>query len=94
MKHALKLAGRGLEAVEFFVFACAAIGLVAFGPVIWVLRLFAAHHFLSATLVGIGWLGSVIAVVVEVRRRAVTVVSFGLLLAWLVTLVWVFQFGV
>jgi len=73
------------------VFVCAATALVAVGPMVWSYRLFTADHVAGAAVIAILWLASVVTVAREVRRRAITVVSFGVFLAWLVILVWVFR---
>ncbi len=91
MKRSIEFAGGALEAFEFVVFVCAAIALVAVGPLIWCYRLFTADRVAGATIVAILWLASVVTVAREVRRKAITVVSFGVLLTWLVVLVWVFH---
>lgn len=93
MKRSIRFAGGVLGAIEFVAFALAAIGLVAVGPFIWCYRLFAGEHFVWAALVCICWLYSVAIVGFEVRRRAITAISFGVFLAWLVVLVWVFHLG-
>jgi hypothetical protein len=91
MKRSIELTGGALQAVEFVVFVCAAIALVAIGPLIWFYRLFTADRFAWSAAVAILWLGSVVTVAREVRRKAITVVSFGVFLAWLVVLVWIFR---
>jgi hypothetical protein len=91
MRRSIELAGGALQAIEFVVFVGAAIALVAIGPLIWIRRLLIADQLVLAVVVVILWLGSVIGVAREVRRRAITVVSFGIFLAWLVVLVWVFR---
>ena len=91
MKRSIELAGGALQAFEFVVFVCAATALVAIGPMIWFYRLFAADRVAWAAVVAILWLASVGAVAREVRRKAITVVSFGVFLTWLVLLACVFQ---
>ena len=91
MKHSIKIAGEALQAFEFVVFVCAATALVGIGPFIWFYRLFAGDRLGAASVVAILWLASVITVAFEVRRKAITVVSFGVFLTWLVGLVWVFH---
>jgi len=91
MKRSIELAGGALQAFEFFVFVCAATALVAIGPLVWSYRLFIADRVAGAAVVAILWLGSVVTVAREVRRKAITVVSLGVLLTWLVVLVWVFH---
>jgi len=83
--------GGALQAFEFVVFVCAATALVAVGPMIWSYRLLTADRVAGATIVAILWLASVVTVAREVRRKAITVVSFGVFLTWLVVLVWVFH---
>jgi len=73
------------------VFVCTATALVAIGPMIWSYRLFTADRVGGASVVAILWLVSVVAVAREVRRKAITVISFGIFLTWLVVLVWVFH---
>jgi hypothetical protein len=91
MKRSIELAGGALQAFEFVVFVCAAIALVAIGPFIWSYRLFTTDRVGTASIVAILWLASVVTVAREVRRKAITVVSFGVFLTWLVVLVWVFH---
>ncbi len=91
MKRSIELAAGALETFEFVVFVCAATALVAIGPLIWAYRLFAADRVAWAAVVAILWLASVVTVAREIRRKATTVVSFGVFLIWLVVLVWVFQ---
>jgi hypothetical protein len=91
MKRSIELAGGALEAFEFVVFVCAATALVAIGPLIWSYRLFTGDHVTGAAVVAILWLASVVLVAREVGRKAITVVSFGVFLTWLVVLVWVFR---
>ena len=91
MKRSIKLAGGALEAFEFVVFVCAAMALVAVGPLLWVYRLFKADHIAWAVVVSIVWVASVVVVAREIRRKAITVVSFGVFLAWLIVLVWIFR---
>jgi hypothetical protein len=91
MKRSIELAGGALQAFEFVVFVCAATALVAVGPFIWSYRLFTGDRVAAASGVAILWLASVVTVVREVRRKAITVVSFGVFLTWLVVLVWVFH---
>jgi hypothetical protein len=91
MKRSIELAGGALQAFEFVVFVCAAIALVAIGPFIWSYRLFTTDRVSAASIVAILWLTSVVTVAREVRRKAITVVSFGVFLTWLVVLVWVFH---
>lgn len=91
MKRFLKFAGEALEAIEFLAFVCAAIALVAVGPFVWIYQLFAADRVVVASVIAILWLASATAVGGEVFRKAITIVSFGVFLAWLVTLTWVFH---
>jgi hypothetical protein len=91
MKRSIELVGGALEALEFVVFVCAATALVAVGPVIWFYRLFIAGRVAWAGFVAVLWLASVLTVAREVRRKAITVISFGVFLAWLVILVYVFR---
>jgi hypothetical protein len=91
MKRSIELAGGALQAFEFVVFVCAATALVAIGPMIWSYQLFTADRVVGAAVVGILWLASVVTVAREVRRKAITVVSLGVFLTWLVVLVWVFH---
>ena len=91
MKRSIELAGGALQAIEFVVFVCAAIALVVIGPLIWFYRLFSADHMAGAAAVAVLWLGSVVTVGREVKRKAITVVSFSVFLTWLVVLVWVFR---
>jgi len=90
MKRCIELAGGALEAFEFVVFVCAAIALVAVGPAIWSYRLFTANRLALAVAVAILWIASLATIGLEVRRSAITVVSLGVFLTWLVVLVWVF----
>ena len=91
MKRSIELAGGALQAFEFVVFVCAATALVAIGPMIWSYRLFTADRIVGAAVVAILWLTSVVTIAREVRRKAITVLSFGVFLTWLVVLVWVFH---
>lgn len=90
MKRSIEFAGGALQAFEFVVFVCAATALVAIGPMIWFYRLLTADRVVWAAVVAILWLTSVGTVAREVRRKAITLVSFGIFLTWLVVLVWVF----
>jgi hypothetical protein len=89
MKRSIEWAGGALEALQFVVFVCAAVALVVVGPVVWLYRLFATGRVAWAALVAVLWVGSVLTVAREVRRKAISVVSFGVFLAWLLVLVWV-----
>ena len=91
MKRSIELAGGALQAFEFVVFVCAATALVAVGPLIWSYQLFTTDRVVGAVMVAILWLASVVTVAREVRRKAITVISFGVFLTWLVVLVWVFH---
>jgi hypothetical protein len=91
MKRFIEIAGGTLQAIEFVVFVCAATALVALGPPIWSCRLFASDCVAGAAVVAILWLGSVVMVTREIRRKAITVISLGVFLTWLVVLVWVLQ---
>jgi len=91
MKHFIRLTGGALQAFEFVVFVCAATALVAIGPAIWTYRLFAAGHAATAAAVATLWLASVAMVAYEIRREAISIVSLGVFLAWLVVLVWAFE---
>ena len=91
MKRSIEFAGGALQAFEFVVFVCAATALVAFSPLIWSYRLFTENRVAWAAVVPILWLGYVVIVAREVRRKAITVVSFGIFLTWLVVLVWAFH---
>ena len=91
MKQSMKFAGEALQALELVVYACAATVLVAVGPLIWSYRLFAGDRIAGSAIVAILWLGSVGLIACEVRRKAITAVSLGVFLAWLIVLVWVFH---
>ncbi|MDB6029645.1 MAG: hypothetical protein JWM68_5868 [Verrucomicrobiales bacterium] len=91
MKRYIKLAGEALEGIEFVVYIIAAIILVAVGPLIWFLQLIISHRINWATAVAILWFGSVAVVVREVRRKAITAFSLGIVLTWLIVLVYVFR---
>jgi hypothetical protein len=91
VKRIIESAGGALEAVQFMVYVCAAIALVAVGPFIWLYRLFTAERTGWAMVVSLIWITSVVVVAREVWRKAITVVSFGVFLTWLVVLVWVFH---
>jgi hypothetical protein len=91
MKRSIEFAGGVLQAIEFVVFVCGAVALVAIGPFIWIYRLFGADRIAWAAIVALCWLGSVVTVGRDVRRGAITLVSFGLFLAWLVLLGYVFH---
>jgi hypothetical protein len=93
MKRYLESAGGALETLEFVVFICAAVVLVAVGPSIWLYRLFTSERTAWAVVIFVLWAASVVIVAREVRRKAITIISFGIFLAWLVVLVWVFRAG-
>lgn len=91
MKRPLFSLGKTLEALELLAFALAAVALVLTGPIIWFVRLWMEKYFVGAVSVLIIWVVSVFTVAFEVRRKAVTAISLGIFLAWLVTLSWIFR---
>ncbi len=91
MKRSIEWAGEALQALEFIACVCFATALVAIGPVIWCHRLFTAGRFAWGCIVAILWLCSVVTIALEVRRKALTLISLGIFLTWLVVLFWVFN---
>lgn len=79
-----------MAAVEFLIYTIAATALVAVGPFFWLWRLVSSERILAGAIVGLLWAVSVVIVACEVRRRAITAVSLGVILSWLVVLVYVF----
>ena len=75
------------EALELL----ALVAFVAFGPLVWMYRLFADGGFLQLSLVAVPWLVSVFFIGQEVRRKSLTVVSLGIFLTWMVVLGYVFH---
>jgi len=91
MKRYIEFTAGAAEAIEFVIFVSMAAVLVAVGPLIWFYRLLTSHHAALATVVAICWFGSVFVVAREVRNKAITAFSFGVFLAWLVVLAYVFH---
>src|SRR5258708_3214525 len=91
MKRAIEFVAGGVEAIEFIIFVVLATLLVAVGPLIWFFRLLTSHHAALALVVATMWVGSVFAVAREVNNKAITSMSLGVFVAWLVVLVYVFH---
>jgi hypothetical protein len=91
MKRYLEFAGGAVERIEAILFAFAAAVLVAAGPPIWCYRLVVGHHATLAVAICSLWLVSVGAITVEVRNKALTAVSLGLVLTWLMAMAYVFH---
>jgi hypothetical protein len=64
---------------------------VVVGPFIWMYWLAASHHFIPLSVVTVFWILSLAVVIREVRHKAVTPVSLGVFLVWLVVLGFVFS---
>jgi hypothetical protein len=91
MKRRIQYAFEALTAIEFIIYLVVAGALVLVGPGIWIYRLITASRVALAAIVATLWVVSVAAVIREVRLGAITVVSLGIFLTWLVTLVYVFR---
>lgn len=91
MKRSLEIAAEALHGAEFILCACVALVLVAVGPVIWCHRLISADRIAWAIVVAVLWLGSIVVVAFEVHRKAITAVSSGFFLAWVLVMLWVFR---
>jgi hypothetical protein len=89
-RHVTTVAGV-LVAIEFLIYIIAATIIVAVGPFVWVYRLFTSERFPAAAIVTILWAVSVFILCREVKRRAITAVSLGVFLFWLILLVYVFR---
>ncbi len=67
------------------------IALVVVGPFVWMWQLVAAGRSGQFSIVVSLWLVSLAVIGWEVRRKAVTAVSLGVFLIWMVALAYVFH---
>jgi hypothetical protein len=91
MKRRIQFAFEALTAIEFIIYVVLAAALVLVGPGIWIYRLITADRMAPGIIVAMLWIVSVAAVIREVRRGAITALSLGIFLTWLVMLVYVFR---
>ncbi|MBI3413958.1 MAG: hypothetical protein HY043_01350 [Verrucomicrobia bacterium] len=67
------------------------VALVVVGPFVWMWQLFAGGRFSQFAIVVAFWLLSLAVIGWEVRRKAITAVSLGVFLTWMVVLAFVFH---
>jgi hypothetical protein len=91
MKRFIEFTGGTLQALEFVTFVCLAAALVLIGPVLWSYQLFNAERIYAAVIVAILWPASLITLGYEIQGKAITSISGGIFLGWLVALAWVFS---
>jgi hypothetical protein len=87
MRRAIELA----DGVQFLLYVCIALVLVAIGPLVWCFRLLTTGRVGWLAAVAALWLPSLLVVARQLRRRLITELSLGIFLVWLVVLVWVFN---
>jgi hypothetical protein len=67
------------------------IALVVIGPFVWMWQLVAGGRVGQFSIVVSLWLASLVVIGWEVRRKAVTAISLGVFLTWMVALAYVFH---
>ena len=73
-----------LDGIEVAVCAFIAALLLVIGPLFVLARFILRHHYLPAAMVGLLWCGCVVACIRDLRRRSMSWVTGGLLVAWVV----------
>ena len=73
-----------LDGIEVTVCAFIAALLLVIGPLFVLAQFILRHHYLPAAMLGLLWCGCVVACICDLRRRSISWVTGGLLVAWVV----------